>query len=125
MYNSKMENKTDLFDVDLGGQGDEKRRLEMEQRMAQIAKEREMARKEVKQEANKDKDPDEDFKNIDQKFQQALLSIQVDISKWQQFPEDKPAVEKHFDELFNRYKELREYIANYSYSLPVYLLSGI
>jgi hypothetical protein len=49
----------------------------------------------------------------------------VDLSKWQQFPEDKQAVEKHFEDMFIRYKELREYIANYSYSLPVYLLSGI
>lgn len=63
-----MEAKTELFDVEMGGQGDDKKRQEMEQRMAQLAKEREMSRKEVKHEIDKDKDPDEDFKKIDQKY---------------------------------------------------------
>jgi hypothetical protein len=36
--------------------------------MAQIAREREMAKREVKQEAEKDKDPEEDFKKIDMKY---------------------------------------------------------
>jgi hypothetical protein len=36
--------------------------------MAQIAREREMAKKEFKQEALKDKDPEEDFKKIDMKY---------------------------------------------------------
>jgi hypothetical protein len=43
-----MEGKTELFDVDLGGHGDDKKRQEMEQRMAQIAKERELAKIETK-----------------------------------------------------------------------------
>ena len=72
-----------MIDVDLGGQGDEKKRAEMEQRMAQIAKEREQARIENKTVAQNDKDPEEDFKNIDVKFQQTLQGIHVDLSKWQ------------------------------------------
>ena len=36
--------------------------------------------------------------------------------------DDKTKIEAHFDELFNRYKELRQYIANYSYIIPAYSL---
>ena len=46
----------------------------MEQRMAQIAREREMAKMEFKQEAQKDKDPYKDFKKIDMKYQQKISS---------------------------------------------------
>jgi hypothetical protein len=36
--------------------------------------------------------------------------------------DDKTKIEGHFDELFNRFKELRQYIANYSYIIPAYNL---
>jgi len=37
---------------------------------------------------------------------------------------EKEEVEKYFDELFDKYKELREYINNYTFAIPVVLFSG-
>ena len=73
----------------------------MEQRMAQIAREREMAKMEFKQEAQKYKDPEEDFKKIDMKYQQTHQAIQYKVSKCQLFAEDRLALEKHFEDLYS------------------------
>ena len=63
------------------------------------------------------------MKIIDQRFTTTTQAINIEVSKWQAIPpEDKTTIEKHFDELFARFKELRDYIANYSYSIPNYNL---
>jgi len=35
---------------------------------------------------------------------------------------DKERMEKHFETLFVQYRELRDYIATYAYSVPTYML---
>lgn len=69
---------------------------------------------------DKEKDPEEDSKNIDQKYSKTLESIKEELPKWIECGDDKVKIDKHFEDIFTRYKELRDYIANYSYSIPAY-----
>ena len=71
---------------------------------------------------DKEKDPEEDFKAIDGKYGRDIEEIRQGLQHWKNFGEDRGAIEKHFEELHGKFKELREYIANYSYIIPSYNL---
>ncbi len=73
---------------------------------------------------DKEKDPEEDFKLIDLNYGKRMELIKTEIDSWRSLGDDKAAIERHFDEVFAKFKELREYIANYSYIIPPYNLQN-
>ena len=73
-------------------------------------------------ELDKERDPEEDFKLIYAKFSKTLEEIKSKVEQWGALGEDKEAKEKHFEDLFAQYRDLRDYVTNYSYSIPSYQL---
>ena len=73
------------------------------------------ARKEVEREH---KNEDEDYTTIDKKFNETHDSLETELIKWNDFKDDKTAIEKHFDSLFKTYSELREYVNDYTFAIP-------
>ena len=49
-----------------------------------------------------------------------IKQINDSLPKYEEFKDDSAAVGKHFDELFETFKELRDYLANILYVLPTY-----
>lgn len=78
--------------------------------------------KKEKGEDGVEKDPNENFNFIDQKFIKTLSTINKDLSSWKELDKDK--YEEFFESLFGRFKDLRDYISNYSYSVPSYNLQS-
>ena len=77
-------------------------------------------RKEKQADGDKDRDPEEDYRNIDQKYQAQINGTKADLTKWKALGEDKEQIDALFKGILERAKELREYIANYSYAIPSY-----
>ena len=46
------------------------------------------------------------------------------MPQWKGCNDDKAQIEKHFEEVFTKYKDLRDYVANFSYSIPAYNLQN-
>jgi hypothetical protein len=54
-----------------------------------------------------------------------MEEIKSIIGKWRDIEgQDRGFIEAHFEEVFAKFKELREYIATYAYSIPTYLLQN-
>lgn len=94
-------------------QDNEKRRQDMEARMQQRAQ----ALKDKGEDLVDDKDPEEDLKLIGTRVASGLESIRARLPQWKALGDDRALIERHFEELFTEYKALREYVANYSYSI--------
>lgn len=77
-------------------------------------------RKEKQADDDKDRDPEEDYRNIDLKYQAQINGIKGDLAKWNSLGGDKDKIDLLFKEILERAKELRDYIANYSYAIPAY-----
>ena len=43
---------------------------------------------------------------------------------WKTLGDDRNLIEKHFEEVFSEFKALRDYVANYSYSIVAYNLQS-
>ena len=108
---------SEIFDVDMGQELNEDKRAIIEEKL----KQRQNYKKDKDEGGNAvEKDPNEDFNYIDFKFSSNIAGIQKDLPAWKELGKEK--YEQYFDSLFERYKELRDYISNYSYSVPSYNL---
>jgi len=103
-------------------QESEEKLRQLQAKLNEKEQQRQAVRKEKDQTYDKDRDPEEDFKLIDQKFGKTAAKISLALPEWRQFEGDKGRVEKHFDEVFAQWKELRDYVATYAYTLPSYQL---
>eukprot|EP00347_Sterkiella_histriomuscorum_P017079 403350749 len=94
--------------------------------LQQKLQEKDQQRQQIKLERvhDKDKDPEEDYNLIQQKFTKTLEGILVQISAWKDLNGDKELMEKHFEQQFAQYKELRDYVAQYAYSVPSFVLQN-
>ena len=98
------------------------KRTEIEEKLKSKDIQRQMVKKGKQEGQAEEKDPNEDYNVIDLKFTSTIAKINSQVTLWKSHGDDKAGIEKHFEDLFNQYKELREYIANYSYSIPSYNL---
>ena len=109
---------SEIFDVEMGQETlNSEKRAVIEEKLKQRSN-----MKKEKGEDGVEKDPNEDFNYIDQKFIITLSAINKDIEAWKEINKEK--YEEFFESLFCRYKDLRDYISNYSYSVPSYNLQS-
>jgi hypothetical protein len=82
--------------------------------------------KDIKEAESETKAEDEDYVQIDLKFNAKWAKIEEGTDKWQETVKDKNDKEEvgaHFDGVFETYKELREYVNNYTFAIPSALFS--
>jgi hypothetical protein len=77
-------------------------------------------RKGIKEDQDKERDPEEDYKHIDYRFHSAQGQLIQGLAEWKELGGDKARIEEFFKEEFNKLKELKEYISNYAYSIPAF-----
>lgn len=66
----------------------------------------------------KDKVEEEDYTTIDKKFNETHDNLEITLVKWEEFKDDKKAIESHFESVFKEYSILREYINDYTFAIP-------
>ncbi|CDW85640.1 tubulin folding cofactor [Stylonychia lemnae] len=114
-----------IFRVDdssVDQEAEQEKLKQLQLKFSDIEKQRQASKKERVDEQDKEKDPDEDFKLIDQKFNKSLQEITSQLEVWNSMGGDKEKMEKHFEDQFASYRQLRDYIATYAYSVPTYQL---
>ena len=82
--------------------------------------------KDIKEAESENKADDEDYLKIDARFNEEFAQIDSAIDKWDTHVVDKKnkdEVEAHFNGTVDKFKELREYINNYTFVIPSTLFS--
>ena len=78
-------------------------------------------KKDIKELESETKAEDEDYLQIDARFNSSFEQMELDLVSWKdkvQDAKDKSEVEKYFESVFDQFKVLREYINNYTFAIP-------
>ena len=59
---------------------------------------------------------------IGKRVTSGLEAIRARVPQWKALGDDRTLIERHFEDVFAEYKALREYVANYSYSIVAHNL---
>ena len=111
-----------ILTVGDNSQANNDRSLQLQIRLEQSKREREEKLKDIKEQEREHKAEDEDWETIDLKFNKECSEIELELMSWQENisdTKDKEAVQKYFDGVFGKYQQLREYVNNYTFAIPV------
>ena len=114
-------------DVAMSTETEQKKFQQVQQRLEQQKKDRDEKLKTQKEAESEHLVEEEDYTVIDQKFNERFQQLELNLVSWADkvgAGAAKEAIEAYFEQVFAEFKELREYVNNYTFAIPAAFFSG-